>query len=542
MDPAVAVAVEQLRADTQEFTPLQDAFVDRLTPERIAEAVLAQSSPGRLASLLTSCGSGPRVLLDKLDEANWVGTPAGDLLASCTAEEFANLAGVARLLGPNIHQHMKDAAGGEQAVLDRVLAAVPQICSARRRIGADGEGIAEARLVFVDDELTPDIDETAKDIARLLLRSLPDCARADVKTLRAGDREYKVGDLTFGSSGLLVRCALTKLEVEWNRARSVLVLHELGFLPPGEHATRVARLLPQAAEYLRILVTFWLTGKQRVDGHDHDWASEELRRLKPEVDQLTAPRTGVQPVDDSVSAISERIQAAMDNFRDTAVVDQPLAEASEPAQPEPDDSSAEEHSTPESKLDKAHTVLFSVFNHTTNLLLRTELRQLSFHARHVAKTLGEIEVQEQWELGGLAGPPKALQTLLGLYYDIADICAALSWQAIGVRDIRREARSGPVASAIARAAQACRTAAGRTTTHVLENLAAALEAGGVTAEIRHRDTDPDEGYWPPTDIAVLVECENTVEWAERSQTIVDAVLVARVDTHIEGYSAGRVEV
>ena len=396
MDPAIAEAVEQLRADTQELTPLQDAFVDRLTPGRIAEAVLAQSSPGRLAALLTSCGSGPKVLLDKLGEANWVGTPAGDLLASCTAEEFANLASVGRLLGPNIHQHMMDAACGEQAVLDRVLAAVPQMYSARRRTGADGEGVAEARLVFVDDELTPDIDETAKDIARLLLRSLPDCASADVKTLRAGDREYKIGDLTFGSSGLLIRYALTKLEVEWNRARSVLVLHELGFLPPGEHATRVATLLPQAAEYLRILVTFWLTGKQRIDGHDHEWASEELRRLKSEVDQLTAPRNGVQPVDDSVSAISERIQAAMDNSRDKAVVDQPLAEASEPARPEPDDSSAEQHSKHESKLDKAHTVLFSVFNHTTNLLLRTELRQLSFHARHVAKTLREVEVQEQW--------------------------------------------------------------------------------------------------------------------------------------------------
>jgi hypothetical protein len=533
MDPAIAEAVEQLRADTQELTPLQDAFVDCLTPERIAEVVLAQSLPGRLAALLTSCGSGPQVLLDELDRANWAGTPAGNLLACCSAEEFANLAGVGRLLGPNIHQHMMDAAGGERAVLDRVLAAVPQMYSAHRRTGTEGEGVVEARLVFVDDELTPDIDETAKDVARLLLRSLPDCASADVKTLRAGDREYKIGDLTFGSSGLLVKYALTKLEVEWNRARSVLVLHELGFLPPGEHAARVATLLPQAVEYLRVLVTFWLTGKQRVDGHDHDWASEELRRLRSEVDQLTAPRTGIQPVDDSVSAISERIQAAMDNFRDGAVVDEHLAEASEAAQPEPDDSSAWQHSMPESKLDKAHTVLFSVFNHTTNLLLRTELRQLSFHARQVAKTLREVEVQEQWELGGLPGPPDALQTLLAQYYDIADICAALSWQAISVRDVKREARSGPVASAIASAARACRTAAKRATTQLLENLGAALAAGGVTAEIRHRDTDPDEGYWPPTDIAVLVECENTVEWAERSPTTVDAVLASRDGTHME---------
>lgn len=112
-------------------------------------------------------------------------------------------------------------------------------------------------------------------------------------------------------------------------------------------------------------------------------------------------------------------------------------------------------------------------------------------------------------------------------------CFRCEWQAISARDVKREARSGPVGSAIARAVQACRTAAERTTTQVLDNLAAALAAGAVTAEIRQRDTDPDVGCWPPTDIAAVIECDNTAEWAERSQTIVDAVFAARDDTHME---------
>lgn len=185
MQPAIIEAVTQLRNDSEPLTPLLDAFVERLGPGRIVEVAAEQLTPGRLAALLTSCGSGPSDLLEALDEVTWAGTQAGAMLVTCSADQFAHLAHVGKLLGPNVNQRMSDAVGGEQAVLDRILAAVPFLVSAEQ-VTRGGSSVAAARLVFVDDEVTPDIDEAAKDAARLLLRSLPGCENADVRTFRAG--------------------------------------------------------------------------------------------------------------------------------------------------------------------------------------------------------------------------------------------------------------------------------------------------------------------------------------------------------------------
>lgn len=65
-----------------------------------------------------------------------------------------------------------------------------------------------------------------------------------------------VGAREFGMSGLLYRHSLTSLKGWLEPARSILVLHEPGFVSPGEHAARAAARLPRVVEYLHRLLTF----------------------------------------------------------------------------------------------------------------------------------------------------------------------------------------------------------------------------------------------------------------------------------------------
>jgi hypothetical protein len=184
------------------------------------------------------------------------------------------------------------------------------------------------------------------------------------------------------------------------------------------------------------------------------------------------------------------------------------------------------------KADDAHTVLSSIAYNTTDMVVDGRFRQLPFHLGNVAKHLHDLATVERWELAGLETPPEELDTLRRLLADVADIAAAMSNNVITLRDVRREARSGPVGQAIRRAADACRSASHRYMRSILETLDASLASVGVRAEIIEGDTDPLEGYWPQVDFAVLVECSTVLEWMQLVERVVEAVLAARSNHHL----------
>jgi hypothetical protein len=512
MHPAIVAAVNRLRALSEEPTPLRDEFVSDVTADAVVDAVLAQTTPGRIATLLTACSGAPAELLEALRASNWTGTPAGDVLAGCSDDDFGNIASIGQSLLPGLAEQMVHAAGGEDALLDRIRGQYPQMYDVGR-VTDRSTPVAMARLAYVDDELTPDCDRVAVDVARVLLRSMPECANADVKTVRSGGAEYAVGDLTIGSSGLLRRYAITNLEVEWNRARSILVLHELGFATQGEHAGHVAALLPRAVAYFERFLTLWVTERDTVGTWDWNWVDAERRLLAEEIDQLAVSQDGLQLFQETIPAMADRIEQLLNTADNSA-------------------DRAAEGGLDGMKADDAHTVLSSVAYNTTDMVVERRFRQLPFHLGNVTKDLHDVATDEQWELAGLEAPPEELETLRRLLTEPAAIAAAISNGVITPRDVRREARSGPVSQAIQRAADACRTASRRHMRAILDTLDASLASAGVQAQVIERDTEPNEGYWPYTDFAVLVECTTVLEWTQLVEPVVEAVLAARSNHHL----------
>lgn len=515
MHPAITAAVERLRALGDEPTTLWDRLVADVTPERIVEAVTRQNTAAGIAALLSACRGGPANLVGALEARDWVVTSAGQCLAACSAEEFGYVCSVAQALSHDLAQHLVTAAGDEDVVIARIRDRFPTMYEAGRAADQDGVPVAIARLVYVDDELTPDPDDAAKDAARLLLRSLPGCVKADVKTVRAGGKPHAYGDLVFGSSGLLHKYSLTEYETDWNRARSVLVLHELGFASPGEHAGRVAALLPRVVDFLHRLLTLWVTQRDAYLEWDWDWATQERRDLAQAVDELTAPQDGVRLMQRAIPATGDRLRHLFD----------PVTMGTDEADGTPEQLTAFGN-------DDAHTVLSAVTYNITNQLMAKQHRQLAFHVRSTAAKLRAVVEEEQWELAGLEGAPTVVEDLATMLYQVADISAALANDVLTGRELIRHARSGPRDTAVARAAEAARDASRRRMRDLLRDFKATLARHGVTAEVLEKDADPDEGYWPHFDIAVVVSCADLEEWSEAQRLVTSAVHELRKDLYL----------
>lgn len=513
MHPAITAAVERLRLLGDEPTPLWDRLVDDVTPGRIAWAVTKQHTAAGIAAHLAACRGGPPDLVDALEAQDWTATPAGQCLAACSAEEFGYVCSVAQALSDHLAESLVAVAGGEGDVLARIRDRFPTMYRVGRAAGVDGAPVAVARLVYVDDELTPEPDDAARDVARLLLRSLPGCVKADVKTVRAGGKPHTYGDLEFGGSGLRHEYSLTEYETDWNRARSVLVLHELGFASPGEHASHVAALLPRTASFLQRLLNLWVTQRDAYRQWDWDWATQERKGLAQMVDELTAPQDGVRLMQRAIPATGDRLRQLLDPVLVTG------------ADGTPDQLTAFEN-------DDAHTVLSEVAHNIPNQLMAKQHGQLAFLARTTAKNLRAVATGEQWELAGLENAPTVVDDLAAMLFQVVDISAALANDVITEREIVRQARSGPRDSALAQAAQAARAASRSRMRNLLQDFQATLASHSVTAQVLQKDADPDEGYWPHIDLAVVVTCTDLADWSGKQQIVTTALLQLRKDLYL----------
>jgi hypothetical protein len=67
---------------------------------------------------------------------------------------------------------------------------------------------------------------------------------------------------------------------------------------------------------------------------------------------------------------------------------------------------------------------------------------------------------------------------------------------------------------------------------LLRDFKATLASHGVTAEVLEKDADPDEGYWPHFDVAVVVSCADLEEWSVVQPLVTSAVLELRRDLYL----------
>lgn len=509
MNSTVAAALPRLRALADEPTNLWNQFVSTIGVDRIVVRLANQDTAGGAASLLAACHNGHSGLVAALGAKAWSGEPLQETLSSCSIDDFAVVTKIAQVVSVDFAHQLVALVGGEDAVFAKVRDKFSTLYSAERAI-IDGAPAVKARLVFIDDDLDPESRQTAVAVARLLLRAIPGCEKADVETLRAGGRPHAIGDLELGASGLLYEYSLTSLEVDWNRTRSVLVLHELGFVSPGEHAARVAALLPCVATFLHGFLTLWTTQRDEYLTWTWDALSTERKNLITAVDQLTGSQDGVHLVQEVVPGAGDRLQYLADRDPgDETSVDGPEG----------------------MQLDHAHTVLSSVLYGITDQVQGGSFRPLSFRARDVAGDVEKVASAEQWELAGLPGPPPALDEIAEMLYQIADFAAALTNEVLDSRTLVRTARTGPRPQAVERVAVEARRASQARFRNIVENVERRLADLSVTADVLQGETELHESYWPHADFAVVVECDSVLEWVGVQQAVATAIQKAREDLY-----------
>ncbi|MGL5824479.1 MAG: hypothetical protein ACRCYU_06550, partial [Nocardioides sp.] len=510
MNSTVAAAVPRLRALADEPTNLWNQFVATISIDRIVAGLANQNTAGGAASLLAACRNGHPGLVAALGAKVWSGEPLQETLSSCSVDDFAVVTKIAQMVSVAFTHQLVALVGGEDAVFAKVRDRFSTLYEVERAI-IDETPAIKARLVFIDDDLNPEPRQTAVAVARLLLRAVPGCEKADVVTLRAGGQPHAIGDLELGASGLRYEYSLTSLEVDWNRTRSVLVLHELGFVSPGEHAARVTALLPRVATFLHVFLTLWTTQRDDFLTWTWDTSNAERKDLIAAIDQLTAPQDGVHLVQEVIPGTGDRLQYLADRDpTDETPVAGPKG----------------------TQLDHAHTVLSSILYEITDQVQSGSFRQLSFRARDVATDVEKVTSAEQWELAGLPGPPPALAEIAELLYQTADIAAALANEVLDPRTLLRAARTGPRPQAVERVTAEARRASRARFRNIVEDVERRLADLNVTADVLQDTTELHESYWPHADFAVIVECDSVLEWVTAQQPIATAIQEVRKDLYL----------
>jgi hypothetical protein len=263
--------------------------------------------------------------------------------------------------------------------------------------------------------VTPDPNTRAHDVAKVLLRSLPRCASADISTVRAGDKPFRVGDLTFGESSLRKQYSLTDVDVDWNRARTALVLHDLGTMSEATHAATVADLLERVANYLTAIVTAWVT-VDLTPGHA-TWRRTESERasLATDADQLTLPLDGLALFRDVIPGTSRRFNAMV-----TGTDGHDVGAPSIPG------------------ADSAHTVLHAITDQFPARIQENKPSLLAARAADLVDAVDQLAAGERWDLAGLDALPATIKKLRELFTDIADIAAALHNSVVTRADFKRD--------------------------------------------------------------------------------------------------------
>jgi hypothetical protein len=307
MKPAVAQATEILRRRISGDSPLRDKLLDRLGEERVAGSLVEQDSVSGAATLIAGL-DGRHVRL---------GQRVSDLLDTdaplVTALRIAPVSAVGELLylavehSTDLAKALADAAGGEEQLINRVCSMFPNMYQAERQ-RVDQTDVAYARLLHVHDALTGDPSENARMAARVLLRCLIGCGQADVETVLPGGASFRVGEFNAGVSKMHRLYARTSLDVDWNRSRALIALHELGrSVTTTERVERVVALLGEAQAYLSSLARGWVTA--RADEAQLASLTQQRSSLWADADCLTTPIDALRLLQETLPGTAQRMAA-----------------------------------------------------------------------------------------------------------------------------------------------------------------------------------------------------------------------------------------
>ncbi|MCP3754124.1 hypothetical protein [Streptomyces sp. TBY4] len=468
LKPEIAAAITEIRAADTSGSPLRNALVERLGKAAICLLLSQCEEPvesQRLLAVLAGTGldlaGGPKVLAD---------SPFGQLLASAPVDLLGDILSTARTASVPLAEQLLQLAGGEERVLDTLVARSPWVTEASI-VDREGSRVAYARLLHVSDQARPDAEQEVRELGRMLLRCLPQCESADIQNLLPGGLPLTIGDFTSGVSLLKRQYDRSPATVAWTRTRTLIGATVAGHTDWTTRTATAASSLPVLHQYLTDLTQAWCVGRGRPK------EVEGLRTTQAALLDWAASLT--LPVDTS--------------FLSTLPVGDDV---------------------PGGGSDHLQHLVNGIAENLTRRL--ADPNGYAALASYVGDSLPSLAMQvrdeERWHLIG-QDPPDVLDHLVRNLADLHAVLAELAWGTLGHKELRAAARSGPSAQALSRAADLARRAAGARAEALPLKLQSSARAAGIRISVYTRPvSDADSTEWPAAELAVGVELAELTQW------------------------------
>ena len=288
--------------------PLRNAYAEMVSlPQRSAtrEALLATTGLAGIASKLAAAKDTDscRRLLRAVSRTSihWTpllaalqsGSPLVDVLKTCSLAAFGDCVSSAREVSLELAEALVHAVGGVDAIVERFRDNDPWL-SEIEVASVDGDLVGVARFLYVSESEQGDARERAVETGRLLLRTLPNITRVDVKAMLPGGRPLEIDGVDHGASGLLRQYDPDAGAIARNQDRA-RIAHSLFGASETQRLAMANKLLGETARLVRDF------GNAFVRPHGRSVETQELcercNNLHARGRQIP-PRLGPSPISD----------------------------------------------------------------------------------------------------------------------------------------------------------------------------------------------------------------------------------------------------
>lgn len=475
----VAESVAEISGAIHEPSLWRDRFLELLGTETVAAGVTSASSvPDALGMLAVLQGTalplGPEI------STRLPGSPLSDVLTAADVKNLGEILSTARTLSVDLAHEMFNFAGGETALKAKLQEEYPTLMALQIE-DPEGELVPVARLLYVSDRVTPDVEKTTNHVSLDLLRCVPMCPSVDVQTLLPGGHPIQ-------TKAILRRYAPSKAEVAWNRTRVNLAALAAGSVPGSaqhvaktRHAAQARALVIDLADYVNAFMRLWCLDRTSLP------ARKELADL---LDRGSA-----------LMARADKLQTPL-----TATPDAVSLNSSSGGMTQ----------------DPAHQLVQFIADNLIPRMIKDEhWGALSyFVGDSIRKTVSDLR-NEPWHLTS-HGTPNELDQLDSTLQDLHAVLNELAFGNLTRKSIAAVA-SGPRGTELARVAKAARADATNAAATWIDQIRDKTEELGITVEVHTRPRDPSNNERFTVELALGIHIDTLDNWPALAQTVVPAL-------------------
>lgn len=383
--------------------------------------------------------------------------------------DVAALLSTAYLIGPDVTQDLVSKFGGEQTLLSWFRSQMPWL--AAPIVEPDGQHgrTVRADWFLVAEEYQPDPHETVCNICETIIALSPKSKAAASDAVDPSGQPIRVSDYKPWSKNMPRADIPPKTRVAWNVAFRQILLARAGADGLTHYTQQMTAFVRRTEKIFRSFSEKWIKGARITNA---DQMADETNEIIGRVNSLAYTK-------------AETLASSMEKPTEGRGTD-----------------------------DKLGALLTNVLG---NLALRMAKIPAESGAKAAATFAGSLAAQAQehrrspiWRTT-LSPPIAELSSLAKRLTDTACILNEMAHDSTPkiIAGIVKAAKKGNIGKAIASAARRCSSLAQKRLREKLHRLETALSKGGWSVKCWTRAVDEtDTVYWPPVEIAVLVDIED----------------------------------